>query len=73
DAAVDTAAAEPGVYGARMTGGGFGGCTITLLEESAVGRVSEAISARFKRQFSVQPEFFVSKACAGVQEHDASV
>ncbi|MET0792472.1 MAG: galactokinase [Polyangiaceae bacterium] len=69
DAAVDAAAAEPGVYGARMTGGGFGGSTITLLEESAVARVSAAIAARFSRQFGVRPEFFVSNACAGVQEH----
>ena len=69
DAAVGAAATEPGVYGARMTGGGFGGCTITLLEESAIERVSEAISVRFRRQFSVQPEFFVSKACGGAQEH----
>jgi len=70
DAAVDAAAAEPGVYGARVTGGGFGGCTITLLEENAIERVSAAIFARFKRQFSVEPEFFVSKACGGVREHD---
>ena len=69
DAAVDAAATEPGVYGARMTGGGFGGCTITLLEESAIERVSAAIRARFRRQFDVQPEFFVSSACGGVQEH----
>jgi len=71
DAAVEAATAEPGVYGARMTGGGFGGCTITLLEESAVDRVCAAIATRFLRQFTFEPEFFVSKACAGVQEHDA--
>jgi len=71
DAAVETASAEPGVYGARMTGGGFGGCTITLLEESAIERVSAAIRARFQRQFSVQPELFVSPACAGACEHEA--
>jgi len=69
DAAVEAASAEPGVYGARMTGGGFGGCTITLLEESAIERVSAAIAQRFKRQFALDPEFFVSDACAGVQEH----
>ena len=71
DAAVEAALTEPGVYGSRMTGGGFGGCTITLLEESAIERVTEAIRARFRGQFGVPPEFFVSKACGGVQEHDA--
>jgi galactokinase len=69
DAAVEAAAAETGVYGARMTGGGFGGCTITLLEESAVDRVCAAILARFLSQFAVRPEFFVSGPCGGVQEH----
>ena len=70
DAAVEAALAEPGVYGARMTGGGFGGCTITLLEENAVARVSAAIRARFERQFSTRPELFVSSACGGAREHE---
>ena len=71
DAAVETAIAETGVYGARMTGGGFGGCTITLLEEAAVERVSAAIRTRFRRQFSIEPELFVSSACGGAREHEA--
>lgn len=71
DAAVETAIAEPGVYGARMTGGGFGGCTITLIEEAAVDRVSAAIRTRFRRQFSIEPELFVSPACGGAREHEA--
>jgi len=71
DAAVEAACAEPGVYGARMTGGGFGGCTITLVEEQAIERVSRAITARFEPQFAVRPEFFVSSAGGGVQEHPA--
>jgi galactokinase len=71
DAAVEAATSEPGVYGARMTGGGFGGCTITLLEENAIDRVSKAIAARFQNQFRVRPELFVSNACGGVQEHAA--
>ena len=32
---------EPGVYGSRMTGGGFGGCTVSLIEETAVEAVSQ--------------------------------
>lgn len=71
DAAVEAATAEAGVYGARMTGGGFGGCTITLLEQSALTRVRAAIATRLREQFKIEPEFFVSKACSGVQEHDA--
>ena len=36
DAAVDALAAQPGVYGARMTGGGFGGCVVALCQPGAV-------------------------------------
>lgn len=36
DAAVDTLVRTPGVYGARMTGGGFGGCVVALAEPGAV-------------------------------------
>jgi galactokinase len=71
DAAVEAASAEPGVYGARMTGGGFGGCTITLVEADAIERVSAAIRARFRQQFAVQPQFFASPACSGAREHPA--
>jgi galactokinase len=51
DLAVDEALAEPGVYGARMTGGGFGGCMIALARTASVppliDRVTRALSARF--------------------------
>ncbi len=43
DALVEIAMGVDGVYGSRMTGGGFGGCTVTLLKASAVGAVLEAI------------------------------
>ena len=46
DAAVDTALAH-GAIGARMTGGGFGGAAIALVEHDAVGRVSDAVRAAF--------------------------
>ena len=35
-----------GVYGSRMTGGGFGGCTVTLLRRSAVERTKQRIKVR---------------------------
>ena len=68
DEAVATARAQPGVYGARMTGGGFGGCTITLVERDAVPQVREAIERRFAERFATAPAFFTSRASAGARE-----
>ena len=43
DFLVGLAQGQAGVYGSRMTGGGFGGCTVSLIEASAVERVSKLI------------------------------
>ena len=43
DMLVKFAVSCPGVYGSRMTGGGFGGCTVTLLKRNAVDAVVAAI------------------------------
>ncbi|HET9929692.1 MAG TPA: hypothetical protein VFQ35_03355, partial [Polyangiaceae bacterium] len=72
DEAVRAAQGEARVYGSRMTGGGFGGCTITLLERDAVGRVREAIERRFAERFSTKPAFFTSRAAEGAREHAAT-
>uniref|UniRef100_A0A8C5PUJ8 Galactokinase n=1 Tax=Leptobrachium leishanense TaxID=445787 RepID=A0A8C5PUJ8_9ANUR len=51
----------PGVYGSRMTGGGFGGCTVTLLETSAVERTKQLIQEKFRGS----PTFYITKPSAG--------
>jgi galactokinase len=68
DEAVAAASAEPGVYGSRMTGGGFGGCTVTVLEQSALDRVTNAIGERLRSRFAIVPQFFATQACDGVRE-----
>ena len=67
DVAVDIASAQAGVYGSRMTGGGFGGCTVTLVENSAVERVTGAVKAAFATRGWTEPELFASTACAGAR------
>jgi galactokinase len=69
DEAVECAMRDPRVYGSRMTGGGFGGCTITLLERDAVETVSKAIVDRLESRFGLRPELFTTLACAGACEH----
>ncbi|HEY4106108.1 MAG TPA: galactokinase [Polyangiaceae bacterium] len=68
DECVAAASEELGVYGSRMTGGGFGGCTVTLLERAALERVKSAIARRFAARFGKAPAFLVTKASAGVRE-----
>jgi galactokinase len=67
DVAVAVAAAQPGVYGARMTGGGFGGCTVTLVETDAVDRVATAVKRAFAERGWKEPELFASTACEGAR------
>lgn len=51
DFIVDTAMAMPEVAGARLSGGGFGGCAIVLTTETAATGVASALSAAFKERF----------------------
>jgi galactokinase len=67
DVAVEVAAAQSGVYGSRMTGGGFGGCSVSLVEGSAIERVSGAVKAAFAARGWREPELFASKACEGAR------
>ncbi|XP_066474188.1 galactokinase isoform X2 [Tiliqua scincoides] len=61
-----TAALEiPGVYGSRMTGGGFGGCTVTLLESTA----AEKVLTHIKEKYSRKATFYFSKPSDGAKVH----
>jgi galactokinase len=69
DAAASVASSVAGVYGARMTGGGFGGCTVNLVAEGSVNAVSESLRTELDRRFGKRPELFVSRASDGAMEH----
>jgi len=55
DFLVDTALTIPGVHGARMTGGGFGGCTVNMVDKKAVPAFSAAITERYKQRYNLTP------------------
>ena len=72
DFMVEIASAQPGVIGARMTGGGFGGCTINLVESSAVEVFKNNVAARYLAQTGLKPEIYVSPPADGVQQVEFS-
>jgi galactokinase len=58
DFLVDRALEIDGVYGSRMTGGGFGGCTVTMLRPEGVAHFDEAIREAYERRFKITPEIY---------------
>jgi galactokinase len=70
DLMVEIAAAQPGLIGARMTGGGFGGCTINLVESAAVADFKRKVAAEYSSKTGLAPEIYVSPASEGAQQMD---
>ena len=68
DFLVDTALDIEGVLGSRMTGGGFGGCTVTMLRPDAVARFGEEIAQAYQRQFQATPQVYACRPSAGAGE-----
>ena len=65
DVLVEAAGEVPGVLGARMMGAGFGGCTINLVEESAVGALQERTARSYKDMFGREPKVYISSLRSG--------
>lgn len=59
DLLVELAAATPGVYGARMTGAGFGGCIVALVETSQSGTAASRLVEGFRERTGVTPDHWI--------------
>ena len=59
DILVDLAQAMPGVLGSRITGGGFGGCTVSIVKNDTVDRFVEEIGKAYQEKVGHEPEFYV--------------
>ncbi len=57
--------AEGGVIGSRMTGGGFGGCTVSIVETGKVEEVMELIVLQYEARTGIRPSSFVSRPAQG--------
>ena len=65
DALVEDSRALAGCIGARMTGAGFGGCTVHLVESTQAGAFATALSRAFDARFGRKPRFWRTRAAAG--------
>lgn len=65
DVMVELASQVDGVYGSRMTGGGFGGCTINLVRADRVAQFEESIKRGYQRATGILPQVIVCSAAGG--------
>jgi galactokinase len=68
DLMVELAQQVQGVYGARMTGGGFGGSTVNLIAAENVDEFKEAVARGYKDASGLTPEIYICSAAEGVEE-----
>jgi galactokinase len=67
DIMVDVAEGLPGYYGGRMTGGGFGGSTINLVEAADAESFADQISSRYQKATGIEPAVYVCSAADGAR------
>lgn len=68
DFLVRSAWKQEGVLGARMTGGGFGGCCIAIVENDEVDAFIDHVGADYEEEFDFAPEFYIAETEDGAQK-----
>jgi galactokinase len=62
---VEAAQAAPGVFGARMTGGGFAGCAVALVDVAQLEEFTASTGSRYREETGLEPSIYPSAAAAG--------
>lgn len=65
DTLVEIARGSPGCYGARLTGAGFGGCTVNLVDESQAMEFIRSLKEGYLRQVGLPAQVYLCRASAG--------
>jgi galactokinase len=68
DLLVEIARSVKGVFGARMTGAGFGGCTVNLMRREALRQFQETVNREYESATGIQPNIYVFAASDGAGE-----
>ena len=71
DLMVELAEKQEGVYGARMTGGGFGGCRVNVVKPDAAAEFEHSVSCAYEKATGLSPQILVTSAADGVGEVEA--
>lgn len=67
DAMVEAARSIEGVYGSRMTGAGFGGCTVSLVADEAIETFKRDVKAQYKAATGLDADFYSTTAAQGAE------
>jgi galactokinase len=65
DTMVEIAQPLPGCFGARLTGGGFGGCTVNLVASDQADAFARALGPEYERRTGLHPEIYICQASQG--------
>ena len=68
DILVELADRQPSCFGARLTGGGFGGCTVNLVAADQAEAFTEAMRAGYKQATNIDAEIYITRASAGAHQ-----
>jgi galactokinase len=73
DAMVELAQGLPGLIGARLTGGGFGGCTVNLVEANHARAFADALGERYAGRTGIVPQIHICRASGGAHRLDVRI